>query len=238
MTRIVVLQNVQCESLGVIGQVLSGYGLEPEYVRTFDRQPVPRHLRSITGLIVLGGPMSVYEINRYPFLADTLRLIDQALKRDVPVLGVGLGSQLLATRLGATVRQGERKEIGWHSVELTGDARRDLLFSGASQTFTAYHWHGDVFDVPSGATLLARSGMAPCQAFVHGLTAYGVLFHMEVTEKIVRDMVNTFTADLKHEGLEGNGIVEKLPRHIHLLQSIGRSVFQNWVELCLESEHG
>ena len=236
MAKIQVLQNVQCENLGIIAQVLQSYGLEPKYVRTFAGEPVPKYIRNTAGLIVLGGPMGVYELNRHPFLMDAMRLIDQALKNDRPVLGICLGSQLLATALGATVRRGEQKEIGWHPVKLTGDAHADLLWSGAPQTFMGYHWHGDLFDLPADASLLASSSLTPCQAFVHGLGAYGILFHMEVTEKIVGDMVSTFADELEHEKLDGAEIVKQVPQHLHALQHVGWSVFQNWATLCLEME--
>jgi GMP synthase (glutamine-hydrolysing) len=234
MAKIRVLQNVQCENLGIISQVLQSYGLEPEYIHTYAGEPVPKYMKDAAGLIVLGGPMSVYEINQHPFLTDAMRLIDQALKHEQPVLGICLGSQLLATVLGATVTRGVRKEIGWHPIELTGAARDDLLLSGVPRSFTSLHWHGDIFDLPAGATHLASSALTPCQAFVHGLGAYGILFHMEVTEKIVQDMVSSFADELAHEGLDGQEIIDEIHQQIHGLQSIGRTVYQNWATLCLE----
>jgi len=238
MAKIWVLQNAQCENLGIIAQVLRSYGLEPACLRTFAGQPVPRRMKNAAGLIVMGGPMSVYEHNRHPFLLDAMRLIDQALKHERPVLGICLGSQLLAAVLGATVQQGKQKEIGWHPVKLAGDARADLLWSGVPPSFTAFHWHGDVFDLPDSAASLASSALTPCQAFVHGISAYGILFHMEVTEKIVGDMVSTFADELRQEGMDGAEIVEQTREHLHDLQHVGWTVFQNWAALCLEAMDG
>ena len=97
MNKIWVLQNAQPENLGIAGQVFQGCGLEPAYIHTFADEEVPRYMDEAVGLVVLGGPMGVYEHDRYPFIDAATRLIDQALKEDKPVLGICLGSQLLAT---------------------------------------------------------------------------------------------------------------------------------------------
>ena len=169
MARLWVLQNTQPEDLGLAGQVFQSYGLEPAYVRTFAGEEVPRYMGDAAGLVVLGGPMGVYEHNRYPFLEAAMRLIDQALKEETPVLGVCLGSQLLAAVLGASVTHGPQKEIGWHPVELNAAASDDLLMADMERSFVGYHWHGDIFEVPQSATALASSAQTACQAFVHGL---------------------------------------------------------------------
>lgn len=235
MARICVLQNVAGENLGIIAQVLQSTGLEPEYVRTWAGDPVPRYMKDAAGLVVLGGPMGVYDAPRLPFLMDSMRLIDQALKHERPVLGICLGSQLLATVLGSTVRRAGRRELGWLPVALTGDAHADLLWSGSPHRFTAFHWHGDVFDLPAGGTRLASSELTDCQAFVHGLGAYGFLFHLEVTEKTVSDMVGAAADELSQAGADGSEIVGQTPAQIHGLHAVGRPVFQNWAALCLEA---
>ena len=234
------LQHIACETLGTIEQVLHNCGLTPHYVRLFDGEPVPERLgRDVCGLIVMGGPMGVYEQARYPHLRDEMHLIERALKEERPIFGTCLGSQLLASVLGSDVRQGERKEIGWHLVTLSEEAAEDTIWSplaaGAdarSPAFTAFHWHGDVFALPAGAVPLASSDITPCQAFVHG-NAYGTLFHMEVTEKIVRDLVATFASELTQEGLDGPEIVAAAATHLAQLQSRGRTVFEGWTGLAL-----
>ena len=150
MNKIWVLQNIQPENLGIAGQVFQGCGLAPAYIHTFAGEEVPRYMDGAAGLVVLGGPMGVYEHDRYPFLDAAMRLIDQALKEDKPVLGICLGSQLLATALGARVARGSQKEIGWYPIERKPSASEDPLMGGLQPSFMGFHWHGDIFDLPKG----------------------------------------------------------------------------------------
>lgn len=238
MNKIWVLQNAPPENLGLIGQILQNYGLEPAYVRTFAGEEVPRYMAAAVGLVVLGGPMSVYEHNRYPFINDAMRLVDQALKAQKPVLGICLGSQILAAALGASVTRGPQKEIGWHPLELTPAAGDDPLMHELEPSFMGYHWHGDIFDLPQGATALASSAQTTYQAFAHEQLAYGVLFHMEVTEKIIADMVEAFDDELHEEGLDGGKIKTGAAQHLHALQANGRLCYQNWAARCLQAATG
>src|SRR6185503_14445216 len=113
MSRVIVLQHVACETPGLIGEELEGAGLSLEIVRPFANETVPRELGDASGLLVMGGPMGVYEADRHPHLRDELALIERAVAAGKPVLGVCLGSQLVAAALGARVAPGPRKEIGW-----------------------------------------------------------------------------------------------------------------------------
>jgi GMP synthase (glutamine-hydrolysing) len=147
------------------------------------------------------------------------------------VLGVCLGSQLLAKALGARVTKGKRKEIGWFPLNLTEGAMKDRLWTGVEPSFTAYHWHGDVFELPRGAEPLASSALTPYQAFRYGDRAYGFLFHMEVTEKIIAGMIRTFEGELQDESLDGRRITEMAAGYLPHLQSISKVVFGRWAGL-------
>lgn len=231
MPKVWVLQHVGCETLGTIADALEGAKLSIEYVRPFEGRPVPNAMGDAAGLIVMGGPMGVYDHPRYPFLSEEMRLIEQALKEEKPILGICLGSQLLAATLGAAVTPGKKKEIGWHSVQLTPEAQTDRLWSGIDPVFAAYHWHGDLFQLPEGAVLLARSAQTEHQAFRYGPNAYGFLFHMEVTEKIIGEMVEAFSEELRESRVDGGEIVGKAHDHLPPLQKIGGRVFERWAKL-------
>ena len=231
MAKVWVIQHIHCETLGTIADVLKAEGISVECIRTFEGQPVPKEMSEAAGLVVMGGPMGVYEQDRYPFLRQELRLIEQALQEEKPVLGVCLGSQLLATALGAKVTKGEEKEIGWHPVTLTASALADPLWTGVEPSFMAYHWHGDVFELPRDALSLVSSSLTACQAFRYGRKAYGFLFHMEVTERIINDMVKAFTDELQEAGIDGREIILKARDYLPRLHRIGRRVFRRWATL-------
>jgi len=229
--KVWVIQHIHCETLGTVADVLKAEGISTECIQTFEGQPVPKEMRETAGLVIMGGPMGVYEQDRCPFLRQEILLIEQALHEEKPVLGICLGSQLLATALGAKVTKGKKKEIGWHPVTLTEAAMDDRLWSGVEPSFTAFHWHGDVFELPWGAVSLASSGLTKCQAFRYGRSVYGILFHVEVTEKIIGDMVQTFMDELQEAGIDGDEIVGKARDHLPRLQRIGGLVSKRWADL-------
>lgn len=231
MPRIYAIQQLATEPLGIIGEALEAGGIEADYIRVFEGEPVPNDMNGASGLLVMGGPMGVYEQNEYPFLSDEIRLIERALRAEKPVLGICLGSQLLATALGAEVRKADRKEIGWFPVSLTEAAGSDRLFSEIEDSFMSYHWHGDVFDLPGGALSLASSARTKCQAFAYGNGAYGFLFHLEATKKIVEDMTRGFAGELDEEKIDAAEILDQTRAHLPGFQRIGALVFQRWASL-------
>jgi len=226
-----VIQHIHCETLGTIAEALDGGGISIQSVRVFAGEQVPKEMGAAAGLIIMGGPVGVYEQDRYPFLRDEICLIERALNEEKPVLGICLGSQLLASVLGGEVTKGKKKEIGWHTVTLSEAAAVDPLWKGVESSFTAYHWHGDVFELPRGAEPLASSALTPCQAFRYGDCAYGFLFHMEVTEKIIEEMVQTFANELQQEAMDGRRIVVRAGNYLPALKGIGKVVFGRWASL-------
>ena len=208
-----------------------------EMVRTFEGEEVPVDPGGAAGLIVMGGPMAVYEEARYPFLRDEMRLIEKTLGAGKPVLGVCLGSQLLATVLGATVRRGKSKEIGWHPIRLSEAGSRDMLFSGVDSSFTAFHWHGDIFDLPPGSTGLASSETTACQAFRHGTLAYGLLFHAEVTRPMVAAMIHGFAEELAESGVHATEVLRDAEKYLPPLGRVASAIFRQWAMLVAESEN-
>jgi GMP synthase (glutamine-hydrolysing) len=136
-------------------------------------------------MIIMGGPMSAND--PLPGLAAELSLIERGLKKRIPMLGVCLGSQLLAKALGARVYGNAELEIGWAPVHLTDAGRADPLFQGIASPTTFFHWHGDTFDLPEGAEWLAYSAKCRHQAFRYGGNVYGLQFHPEVSAEMIAD---------------------------------------------------
>jgi GMP synthase (glutamine-hydrolysing) len=155
-------------------------------------------------------------------------LIENALKAGRPVLGVCLGSQLLAAALGANVRCAAHKEIGWYPVTLRPEAKDDRLLRSLPEKFVACHWHSDMFDLPSGAVALASSELTELQAFRYGGNAWGLLFHAEMTQRIVAALVSEFGEGLKRVGIDGDEILASTPRHLADLRKIAETIFGRW----------
>jgi GMP synthase (glutamine-hydrolysing) len=228
VAKIWVLQHHPVENLGAIADSLEEAALAWQYVRVLDRAPIPSDMKGAGGLIVMGGPESVYRLDRYPYLRDEIRLIENALAENKPILGVCLGAQLLAAALGTPVRRGESREIGWYSVRLTDAAGVDPVMAGLPREFVPAHWHSDVFDLPAGAVALASSEKTAVQAFRFGAQAYGVLFHAEITEERLSRLVNEFGEDLKRVGIDGGSIVADAPKYLPTLSGIGATIFGRW----------
>lgn len=144
-------------------------------------------LEEIAALIVLGGAMGADDDQRHPFLTDLKNLIRAVVAARIPYLGICLGGQLLAAALGAKVVSNRWEELGTLPVSLTAEGEEDLLFCGIAEMFTTFQWHHDSFDIPAGGVVLASSAACPHQAFRVGTSAWGLQFHPEVTETIIRD---------------------------------------------------
>lgn len=152
----------------------------------YEADPLPE-LLDISALIVLGGAMGANDEASHPFLRDLKILIRQTLKAGIPYLGICLGGQLLAAATGGAVASNRWEELGTMPVRLTAAGATDRLFSGIGEEFSTFQWHHDSLDLPADAVLLAASPACPHQAFRLGEKAWGVQFHPEVTEKIIRD---------------------------------------------------
>src|SRR5271156_6606872 len=228
MAKILVLQHHPAENLGAIPDALEGAALAWQYVRVHDGQPIPKDVKGLGGLIVMGGPQTVYHLDKYPYFREEMALIESALAAGKPILGVCLGSQLLAATLGAQVRRGEQREIGWYPVRLHDAAKEDRLLRGLPSEFVAAHWHSDIFDLPKDAVALASSEKTPLQAYRYGDKAYGFLFHAEMTREILTALVGEFGEGLKRVGLDGDEILVEAERHLPALASIGDTIFGRW----------
>lgn len=180
MRKIIIFQHVAHRILGTLNPTLKNHKLNIRYVN-FDRTPDEKpSLEKYNALIVLGGYMGVYEADKYQHITTELKLIEEALKKDIPILGICLGAQLIAQVLGSPVRKHSVKEVGWHDVEFTPAGLQDNLFNHCNQSEKLFQMHGDTFDIPNGAVKLASSKTCDSQAFRYGNKVYALQFHLEV----------------------------------------------------------
>jgi GMP synthase-like glutamine amidotransferase len=182
--RVLVFRHVPFEGLGLIAPVLAARHIEVDYADLYKAGAAVPDITGYDALVFLGGPMSVND--DLPYLATEMELIRHAMARRQPVLGICLGAQLIARALGATVRRNSAREIGWFDLRFTAAGETDRLFHGLSSE-TVFHWHGETFDLPPGAELLASSDLCRNQAFRIGETVYALQFHLEVTPEIIAD---------------------------------------------------
>ncbi len=206
-------------------------GLRVRTARPLAGDSLPPHAE-VAGAVVMGGPMNVDELERYPGLAAEHDWLGEALRLQMPILGICLGAQLLARALGAAVRPGRRPEIGFAPVEVH-DPDDPILGPLAPRT-TVLHWHGDVFDLPAGAQPLAASAQTELQAFRHG-SAWGVLFHPEADTTLVDAWLAEPSMAAEAKSVLGDDATAELHRQSAAAESqlIARSIpgFQAFAQL-------
>ncbi len=151
-------------------------------------------------LVVMGGPMGVYDEDKYPFLRKEKVFIENAIRLNKKVLGICLGAQLIAEVLGARVYKNKEKEIGWFPTYLTPEGKKQTLFQDFPDEFMPLHWHGDTFEIPSGAVRTAYSDITPNQAFVYGTNVVALQFHLEVTPESLKGLIDNSKDELEEKG--------------------------------------
>lgn len=223
MSDILVLQNARYEGLAGLGKLLEEDGFNTKIV--FAKQEKIPEIDS-SAVIILGASESAND--DLPYLKKEMVLVRQAVQKEIPVLGICLGSQLIAKAFGAKVYQGMKKEIGiYHDIEFD-NLSKSSLFSGIKSPAVVFHWHGDTFDLPQDAIRLAHSKDYRDQAFQLG-TAVGVQFHLEVDEKTIRLWLDKSKDELsKVPYINPQEIIRKIPENIQHIQNNMKTFYRNF----------
>jgi len=224
--RVLAFRHAPFEHLGWIAKALDEHGVAYDYADLYREPGGDSCVTNADALIFMGGAMSAND--DLPYIRRELLLIRQAIAVAKPVLGVCLGAQLIARALGARVSMNAVKEIGWAPVTFTEAARRDPLLAGFDGPETIFHWHGETFELPEGATLLAASAACYNQAFRVGDRTYGLQFHLEVSPA----MIAQWCAEDANCG-DKREVTEPIDPHAHAarMEELARLVFGRWCEL-------
>ena len=231
-STLLVLQHIACEPPAAFEDQLRSRGLELVRVELDEGERLP-DWRDFAATIVMGGPMGAYEDDAHSWLEEEKRQIGEAARAGHPIWGVCLGAQLLAGALGARVYPGEEAEVGLLAVELTAAADDDPVFSDAPSSFPTLQWHGDSFDLPDGATLLASSPAYANQAFCFE-RSYGLQFHLEVTPELAARWGGVPAYAESLEKIRGTGALDRLvgevSTHADSTTPLARGLFGCWLE--------
>jgi len=225
-----IFRHIECEGPGYFGEILKRHGCDYELIKVDAGEPIPASLDGITGLVFLGGPMSVND--PLSWVEDELALIRSAQEADIGVLGFCLGSQLISKALGGKVSRGQAgQEIGWHPVmRIAGNEANEWL-ADLPEQFTAFHWHGETFTLPDTATRILSSSAYENQGFVVGKTL-GLQCHPEVTAAMARQWSQLYTDDLQQGG-QWNQSAEQINQDIDskaaAMQPVADRLLGNWL---------
>ena len=178
---------MESEGPGTLKEGFEKAGAEVEVVPLYKHEAAfPSLETTYTAVVSMGGPMNVYEDDKYPFLKAEAEFLSQEIEGGTPVLGICLGAQMIARACGAAVTKAPVEEIGWYPVHITPDGRADEIFWDFPSQMQVFQWHGDTFEVPPGGELMFKAPLCENQAFRYR-NAYAVQFHLEVTEELLKD---------------------------------------------------
>jgi GMP synthase (glutamine-hydrolysing) len=228
MRNAIAIRHIAFEDAGILEDVLNERDIGLRYLEAgVDDLTVAK---TADLLIVLGGPIGIYEVARYPFLKDEFTVIEQALKRGMPLLGICLGAQAIAATLGARVYPGRAKEIGWGLIALSVEGRASPLAALSETGCKVLHWHGDTFDLPGGATRLAETAITPNQAFAHGPKVLALQFHVEPRSRELERWLIGHSGELAAARIDLGQLRADTKSLGPGLERAGRRLFGDWLD--------
>jgi GMP synthase (glutamine-hydrolysing) len=225
MKNAIAIRHVAFEDAGTLEPVLAERGIALRYLEAGIDDLSPAKDADL--LLVLGGPIGIYEVERYPFLKHELATIEAAVKKGVPVIGICLGCQALAAVLAARV-YGKQKELGWDELTLTKEGKASPL--GVLDGVRVLNWHGDTFDLPAGATRLASTPITPNQAFAYGQKVLALQFHVELPERDLERWLIGHTLELAMSKVDLGKMRADTARYAPSVNDASRKLFNTWLD--------
>jgi GMP synthase (glutamine-hydrolysing) len=226
MKHAIAIRHVAFEDAGTLEPVLKERGIGLTYLEAGVDDLSPAKDTDL--LVVLGGPIGIYEIDRYPFIKNELATIEAALKKGIPIIGICLGCQALAAVLAARVYPGKQKELGWEQMSLTKEGKASPL--GAIDGVRVLNWHGDTFDLPTGATRLASSEITPNQAFTYGPKVLALQFHVELPQRDMERWLIGHTLELATSKVDLGKMRADTARYAPAVNEASRKLFNTWLD--------
>lgn len=227
---VLIIKHIDIEGPGLILDYVVDSGIGFKTIELSRGEELPERLCDVSAVFIMGGPMNVYEEDKYPFLRKEDNFIKQLLIKNIPVLGICLGAQLLAKSQGALIMRAPFEEIGWYKVRLTDKGAEDPLFFGIEKQIDVFQWHQDTFMLPKGAKLLATSQLCENQAFRIGECAWGLQFHIEMTQDLIIDWAEEYiNSQDKELRKKATFMIEDYRRLKVSYKEVAKKIFQNFL---------
>jgi len=226
MKNAVAIYHVAFEDAGTLGPVLEERGVKLTYLQAGRDDLSPALDADL--VLILGGPIGIYEIERYPFLKEELALVEKLVKQGTPVVGICLGAQALAAVLAARVYPGKQAELGWDTLTLTDEGKASPL--GVLEGLHILNWHGDTFDIPTGATRLASTDLTPNQAFSYGPNVLALQFHVELPGRDMERWLIGHTLELAKNNVDLAQMRKETARYAPPTNEASRALFNMWLD--------
>ncbi|RUV55203.1 MAG: GMP synthase [Mesorhizobium sp.] len=228
--RVLVVQNFDSEGLGQIGAALVEAGADIDLRRPYCGEMLPQDSDAHDAMVVLGGAQNALDDEICPYFPELLDLTRDFANKDRAVLGICLGSQLVARAFGGENRIGGASEFGWHKVSLTPAAKADPVLAALPENFPIFEWHDDTFALPEGAVRLAGNEVAENQAFRMGRAVYGFQFHFEADRPMVRDWSSSFASLIAERHPDwSTRLDDEMAHHGRDADAAGLAIARAWV---------
>lgn len=233
MPRVLAIINIADDPTGSIGEILEEYGIAYDVIDA-SIQPIPNPT-VYDAMVVFGGPQNANEDEKYPYFLQEKAALRTVVEQNIPVLGICLGGQMLATVLNGAVKKHTITEIGFSEVQCTDEGKHDPLYEGLAGHQLVYQWHEDTFDIPPGGVRLATSEKTENQAFRYGPNAYGIQYHIELTPAMLDTWLHE--PSLKQEIVNTLGeteykrITSEQAQYFALYQEHTRVMFENFLRI-------